>query len=137
MLIRLYRNSDLPQVERIHSAQGFGYPLPPIDEPIVCTKLVLEDGGTVRLAAFLKLTAEAFLLMDKKFGSPEERFIAFAALHEQVRLDAEARGLTDVHAFLPPVVARRFGDRLQALGWMREPWSPFTRNVQGSTFPEA
>ncbi len=79
------------------------------------------------MAAFLRLTAEAYLLADPDEGSPRQRWRWLLGLHEAVRQEAAARGLADVQAFLPPRVARAFGRRLAALGWRRDPWTCYTR----------
>lgn len=44
----------------------------------------------------------------------------------QVVMASLARGLDDAHAWLPPPVAKRFGRRLTALGWIRDDgWTPY------------
>ncbi len=65
MRIREYTPADLDALKRLHAAQGFGYPFPDLDSPLLITKLVLEeDDGEISMAALLRLTAEAFLLHD-------------------------------------------------------------------------
>lgn len=50
------------------------------------------------------------------------------ALHDAGERDLHARGLDDTHAWLPPSIARRFGHRLEALGWVRDnSWTPYCR----------
>ena len=42
-----------------------------------------------------------------------------------------ARGLEDAHAWLPPRVAKRFGRRLEAIGWTRDDkWTPYSKRLQ-------
>ena len=142
MLIRTYEPRDREALERIHRGQGFGYVLPDLDHPIFLTKLVLHSDGEIVekgliAAAALKLTAEAYLLIDPKVGTPQDRLLSIMALHEAVRQDAYRKGLHDVHAFLPPRVSKGFGRRLRALGWQREPWEPWCRTTEGATWPEA
>jgi len=84
------------------------------------------------MAAFLRLTAEAYLLHDASAGTPRQRWQNLLALHEAARRDATTRGLDDVQAFLPPRVARAFGRRLARLGWRQDPWPCFTRVVGDS-----
>jgi hypothetical protein len=79
------------------------------------------------MAAFLRLTAEAYLLHDASAGTPRQRWQNLLALHEAACHDAAARGLDDVQAFLPPRVARAFGRRLSRLGWRHDPWPCFSR----------
>jgi hypothetical protein len=77
-------------------------------------------------AALLRLTAEAYLLLDPRAGTPRERWQWLLALHEAARRDAWQRGLEDVHAWLPPPIAQKFGRRLERLGWRRDDsWTPY------------
>jgi hypothetical protein len=50
------------------------------------------------------------------------------ALHAAGERDLVGRGLSDAHAWLPPPIAKRFGRRLGALGWVRDDvWTPYCR----------
>lgn len=137
MLIREYTHADLDALRQMHAAQGFGYPLPNLDSPMFISKLVLEDdeadapgnSSRVKMAVLLRLTAEAYMLHDPAPGTPQQRWQRFLALHEAANRDSAARGLDDVQAFLPPHIARAFGRRLERLGWVRDPWPCFSRQV--------
>ena len=93
----------------------------------------LADGRRQILgAALLRLTAEAYLLLDPRAGTPRERWQWLLALHEAARRDAWRRGLQDVHAWLPPPIASKFGRRLERLGWVRDDsWAPFCLRLEG------
>jgi len=95
-----------------------------------------HDGGMsnrILGAAFLRLTAEAYLLLDPRAGSPRERWQWLLALHEAARRDAWQRGLEDVHAWLPPPIAQKFGRRLRRLGWCRDDaWTPYCKRLSPS-----
>jgi hypothetical protein len=81
-------------------------------------------------AAFLRLTAEAYLLLDPRAGTPHERWQWLLALHTAAERDAWQRGLEDVHAWLPPPIAKKFGKRIQALGWRRDDaWTPYCKRL--------
>lgn len=57
-----------------------------------------------------------------------ERYAQLLALHQAGERDLLARGLHDAHAWLPPPIARRFGRRLAALGWIRDDaWTPYCK----------
>ena len=160
MLVREYRESDLAALRAIHAAQGFDYALPDVRNPLFVTKLVLSDenvappfrAAAVPLnddaasrdaglrpdttkeqilgAAFLRLTAEAYLLLDPRAGSPRERWQWLLALHAAAERDAWQRGLEDVHAWLPPPIAQKFGKRIQRLGWLRDDaWTPYCKRL--------
>jgi hypothetical protein len=82
-------------------------------------------------AAFLRLTAEAYLLLDPRAATPRERWQWLLALHEAARRDAWQRGLEDVHAWLPPPIAKKFGRRLERLGWRRDDsWTPYSLRLR-------
>jgi len=127
MLVRPYAETDLESLRAMHAAQGFGYAFPNLNDPLFLVRSVVEEEGQPRMAALLRLTAEAYLLADPCEGSPHQRWRWLLALHESVRQEAAARGLADVQAFLPPRVAGRFGRRLEALGWHNDPWACYTR----------
>ena len=133
MQIRPYETSDLEALKAIHARQGFGYAFPELGNPLFLTKLVLgrEEGGKgIVGASLLRLTAEAYLLLDPEAGTPRERWQWLLGLHEVTRRDALARGLEDVHAWLPPEIAAKFGKRLTKLGWVRDDaWMPFCRRL--------
>lgn len=59
---------------------------------------------------------------------PPERWSQLLALHSAAERDLLARGLDDAHAWLPPQIARRFGRRLEFLGWLRDDrWTPYCK----------
>jgi hypothetical protein len=145
MLIREYTENDLDVLRSIHSEQRFDYALPDLRNPLFVTKLVLADadpsqekqnrhpetGATKILgAALLRLTAEAYLLLDPRVGTPRERWQWLLALHAAAERDAWQRGLEDVHAWLPPPIARKFGKRIAHLGWLRDDaWTPYCKRL--------
>jgi hypothetical protein len=97
------------------------------------SKMVLEDdAGQVVMASLARLTCELYLLINrdaesaKAAGNPRERYARLLALHKAGEQDLLARGLDDAHAWLPPPIAKRFGRRLTALGWVRDDaWTPY------------
>jgi hypothetical protein len=158
MLIREYRDSDFSALRAIHAAQGFDYALPDLSNPLFVTKIVLTDEGSVPTqpqsnaaertspvtshespvsgicgAALLRLTAEAYLLLDPRAGTPRQRWQWLLALHAAAERDAWKRGLEDVHAWLPPPIASKFGRRIARLGWQRDDtWTPYCKRLAGN-----
>jgi hypothetical protein len=144
MQIRPYQAADLPALQSIHQAQGFDYPLPDLSNPLFTTKIVLTDSDfaandnsatataseKIRGAAFLRLTAEAYLLLDPKRGTPHDRWRTLLVLHAVTEREAWQRGLEDVHAWLPPPIAQKFGKRITQLGWQRDDtWTPYCKKL--------
>lgn len=131
--IRRYVDEDQEELRRIHSAQQMPYEFPELSNPLFLTKVVAERRGRIAAASFLRLTAEAYLLVDRENGTPIDRWRTVTLLHEVVRGDASRRGLDDVHCWLPPQVAGAFGRRLGFLGWKKEPWDSYARTVMEAT----
>ena len=156
MLVREYRELDLAELHAIHAAQGFAYALPDLNNPLFVTKLILSEDSQPNCgesqgaadtagaaspqpsqekiigAAFLRLTAEAYLLLDPKAGTPRQRWQWLLQLHAATERDAWQRGLEDVHAWLPPPIAQKFGKRITPLGWRRDDaWTPYCKRLAG------
>lgn len=88
--------------------------------------------GSISAAVLLRLTSEAYLLIDPHSGTPQERWERIVALQAAAAHDAYAKGLSDVHCWLPPRIARTFGRRLATLGWRRDDtWTPFCKHISG------
>jgi len=132
MHVRAYTPADLDALHRIHARQGFDYAFPDLADPIFISKLVIDDdAGRPVCASLARITCEMYLLADPDSGTPRERHARLLALHEAGHSDLLARGLDDAHAWLPPPVARRFGRRLEALGWIRDDaWTPYCRRLR-------
>ena len=106
-----------------------------------------RQGGIPVMASLARLTCEMYLLVDREgheeAAGPQEvytngqgfsgrgareRYAQLLALHDAGQRDLVARGLNDAHAWLPPPIAKRFGRRLAALGWMRDDaWTPYCK----------
>lgn len=131
MLVREYSSADFESLKCMHERRGFDYAFPDLSDPIFVSKLVVEDeSGCPVMASLARLTCEMYLLADRLRQNPRERFESFLALHRAGEQDLRARGLDDAHAWLPPPVARRFGRRLEALGWVRDDrWTPYCRRL--------
>ena len=96
MIIRRYTESDLNSLRRMHSAQGFDYPFPNIDDSIFLSKLVSEDEkGRATMASLARLTCEVYLLVDPAAGKPRDRFNNLVALNAAGERDLQERGLDD------------------------------------------
>ncbi|HLV96774.1 MAG TPA: hypothetical protein VKS44_16395 [Candidatus Acidoferrales bacterium] len=131
--IREYATSDLDALRRMHAQQNFDYDFPDLADPLFLSKLVVEDdSGRPVMASLARLTCEMYLLFDPKAGTPRERYARLIALHVAGERDLLTRGLEDAHAWLPPSIAKRFGRRLAALGWIRDDaWTPYCRRLSG------
>jgi hypothetical protein len=128
-VIRNYLTSDEPKLRAIFKAQGFEYEWPNLNSPLFLSKIVLEERNYPVAAICSRLTAEEYFLADKDWGTPEMRWQAFLELHEAARADLFNRGLEDCYCWIPPQIERPFGRRLFRLGWTRNVWSAFNRQL--------
>ncbi len=131
--IRTYKPSDLGALLRMFEAGNFDYELPDLDSGIFVSKTVLENGnGQVEMALLGRLTVEMYMLLDPTVGTPRERWEKFLKLHEAVEREMRVNGIHDVHAWIPPKIAKSFGRRLAGLGWIRDDaFTPYVKYIGG------
>jgi hypothetical protein len=130
--IRVCNDADVDELKRIHAASGFSYAFPNLSDPLFVSKLVLEDeNAAVQMAAMARLTCEVYLLVNRDAPDARKQWSDLLALHAAGAADLTAKGLEDAHAWLPPAIARRFGRRLETLGWVRDDaWTPYCRRLR-------
>src|SRR5215472_14160111 len=129
-MIRKYQPSDFRALKAIFEDQHFEYDLPDLDSPLFMGKLVLEERGFPVMALASRLTAEEYFLVDRGWGSPEQKWQAFLGLHEAARKDLYQKGLEDCYCWLPPQIEKSIGRRLMRLGWEKNKWPSFTRRLE-------
>lgn len=127
MSLRPYQLSDGIALRRMFEKQGFEYDCPDFNDPGLISKTIFESSGLPRMAIIARLTAEAYFLVDKDFGTPIEKWRAFLELHEAARKDCFTRGLDDIFCWIPPQIEKSFGRRLLRIGWGKNKWSSFNR----------
>ena len=134
MKVREYTAADLEALRRIHARQSFEYEFPDLENPLFVSKLIQEDaGGQISMGALARITCEVYLLADPDRDTPRQRLRNLVSLHHTVNRDLLRRGLEDAHAWIPPKIARRFGRRLNQLGWVRDDaWTPYSIRLRTS-----
>jgi hypothetical protein len=114
MKIRTYQKADFDRVRSFGSEAKYGFEFPnPEDARVVIKECLLDESGAVRMAAFGRLQANAYLLVDGTWKSPEERLEAIEILEFAMVEKAKLLGLDQATAQVDP----RFGQRLKAFGW--------------------
>ena len=131
MHVRPYTSADLEALRRIQ-APGLRLRVPRSRRSDFYSKLVIDDAaGRPVCASLARITCEMYLVADPDAGTPRERYARILALHDAGARDLQSRGFDDAHAWLPPPIARRFGRRLEALGWIRDDaWTPYCRRLR-------
>ena len=127
MIIRPYTEADVERVKELHAAQGFEYEFPDFSRPEFIIRSVIENGNGVEAGLFLRKTAEVFLLMQPMARKAAlQRILIF---DREIPPLAARKGFSDVHAWLPPEIEKRFGKLMEHLGWRKQLWPSYSREV--------
>ena len=131
MIIRSYTDSDLSRIKELHAQSKFDYSLPTLSRESFFSLRVIEGDGNVQMAAFMRHTAEAYLICDPAWRNPAWRMEALRQLSRVCNDDARDVGVQEVNCFLPPEVESKFGKRLVRMGWtgIRNDWHCFYKKV--------
>lgn len=129
MRIRRLRSKDIPEIERIHREQGYGFELPNIGELESC--YVVEHEGRVVALAGAEINAQIVMIMDHGWGSPHERMKAICRLHGPITRYLDWRGVVKAYIALDPKY-RRFGARMLKIGWKEALWKHYWIKVKES-----
>lgn len=129
-VVRDYRPADLEQVRAIHADSEIDYRFPDLDSALFVVRKVVELDGKVIAAGFLRVEAEAYLLLDKSdWGNALEKFAAIEAVQTEALVEAWVKGLDNCVCWVPKEVNSSFAKRLIQLGWTqdREGWVSWSR----------
>jgi len=124
MKIRQYEKGDLELLRKFHSEAKFDFEFPDPEEKQVIIKKCLTHRGKVRMAAFGRLQANAYLLIDGTWKTPAERFEAIQILEAAMIEQAKILGIDQATAQVTP----KFGSRLELLGWHQGIGVTFSKN---------
>lgn len=128
-LVRPFREEDRPAVHELYLAQRLPYA--EIDWAKCEVSAVLKKAGEIQMAAFLRKTAEVYLLLDPNQKTRKrDRLGELIVLHKELLPPALASGLTDVHCWIPPQLGD-FGPLLEnpAFGWTRTTWPGYVKEI--------
>lgn len=140
-MIRDFDENDLEKAREIHAANGLPencFPNLIITTPegkeeanaLFITRSVYEHAGVPAIMAFLKITAEVFVLIDHTVGTPEERWAWMKEFNEYVKHEAWQRGLEQITCWVPPEIEESFEKRLLEMGYIKSPWRSYTLNIE-------
>lgn len=115
MKIRTYTEKDLARIKKFYSEAKHDFEMPDPEHTGFVIRECLEEDGVVRLAAFGRAQLNAFLLVDGKWKSPNERLEAIQILEYAMIEKAKILGFDQTTAQVNP----RFGQRLKEFGWAK------------------
>lgn len=127
-MIRQYNVSDYDALKKIHAASGLpANCFPNLRSPLNVVSLCATGSkGQVTQAGFIRLTGEAYVLVDHEAGKAQERWQSLQELVAKALASAAQCGIEDCSAWLPPEVEKSFGPRLMDLGWIKSPWPTYS-----------
>ena len=130
-MIRNTEDRDTPRIEEIYAASGLpANCMPHLDSPLFIVKKVIEKDGEVTMLGAVRITCEAYLLVDHTKGTPEERLENLKELAREIEMESFLKGLDDCSVFVAPEVATSFGKRLEQLGFVRTNWPVFSKELK-------
>ena len=139
--IRWLERSDETEIKRIFAAQNLDCILPPMfpqneeghmksrARNVIVRVGAVDSNNRVRMAILGHRTVEAYFLIDRDWATPGERYGAFLELHNYACAVGSQLGYEDVQALIPPAVEKPFGRRLLSLGWGRNLWACYSREL--------
>ncbi|HEX3156802.1 MAG TPA: hypothetical protein VHV32_19390 [Candidatus Angelobacter sp.] len=120
IIVRPFEEKDKPAIEAMHAGMKLDYEKPDWNSMLVSA--VVEVDGQLSMAAFLRKTAETYMLLDPELGSKKGRLGQLLMLHRELMIPARKAGFNDVGAFLPPSLEPHFGKLLMHIGWKKALW---------------
>jgi hypothetical protein len=130
LIIRYLTPEDLPRLKELHEKSGVPCQFPDVQNEFYPIPVVVDENNRVVAAVGAMPAAEIYFFLDRKWETPGMRLEALRRIHEVVRQDLQSRGVVEVHAFIPPKIAKFFGKRLVKLfGWIKCDWPYFSRRT--------
>lgn len=117
MNVREYTDADFARVKEMYGRSGFDYQLPSLSGTDFFSRRVIGSGDGIGMAAFLRHTAEVYLITDPEWRTPAWRHTALRELHIASFADAREHGVKEIVGFVPPPIEKKFGSRLRRMGW--------------------
>ena len=131
MTVRDYTDADKQAVAQLHRDMGMDYLLPDLKSPLfVVRKVYVNDADQIIGTEFLKLQAEAYLMLDCNLDAVEKTRV-IAHLSRETEREAYNRGLDTLAAYIPEEISTKFSKRLNLLGWSkaRDRWVTWFREL--------
>lgn len=129
ILIRPYSGKDFAGVKALHEKRHTPYELPKLDSDMLLGA-VMEEGGEISNAVFLRKTTELYWMFDPA-SRKRERIGRLQIFQREMIPAARRLGITDVHGWIPAEAAsERFDAMLRnRFGWTRPLWDCYRLEV--------
>lgn len=123
MILRAYRPSDRKELERIHAANDYGFPMP---KNMRSYFVIADENDVPVMAAGYVLKPEVTIICPQGGKvHPMMKLKGIALLHEALRAVLVGNGFKRAFSFLAPKAERAFGRHLRRhFGW-KETWTAY------------
>lgn len=122
MIVRRIQGHDQHGLTDIFAAQGFSYTLPNLAE-FSHLQILADESNQARIAVGCRNLAEVFMLVDPSWETPKVRMEGLSIIHESMRKELAQANVSEAVAWLPPQIAKPFGNRLmRTFGWYKPEW---------------
>lgn len=108
-MIRRMTADDVPALRAMQNDYEWSF-----DRDFIGGWVAEEDGRIIAISGFWS-RAEAHMVMDHTWKTPQSRLEILRQLHEHIKPRLRVRGIYEVWTFMDDM--RGFGNRLKALGW--------------------
>ena len=124
--MRSYRTSDFAALKAIHDRARVAF-----DNNILRfgDRLIAESDGRVVAALLGRPSEQVDLLLDRDFGSPNDRWNLIVHLFSCGEIFLREQGIRHTHCFVPHEIVKSYGKRLESLGFNREAGATFLKDV--------
>lgn len=100
-----------------------------LDRSFVIRNALVNGTGDPIAIVLGRLTAEAYLLIERDWRTPQDRWDAVQRLSSVSVAQAKALGAGEAHCFVPPYLEISFGRRLYRTGWSKALWPCFWKEL--------
>lgn len=135
--IRTYQEEDLSDLKQMFEAmsfqgENFPYELEQGMNGFV-SLIQTNDHNRAKIAMLARLSAEILIFNDPAWLGPEGRWEKGLRLYKLLENDLRRRGVAQVWGRIPEEIAATFGRRIRELGFERENFPVFVKELEGNS----
>lgn len=130
MKVRLFESADMPTLDALCTSQPFYHRLPDVNHHSFISRFAAPNGTNEPAAfGFLRVIGEGYMVLDRNWGTPLERWIALQTVHNAMIADGVSKGIRRCVTWVPHEIEKPYGRRLESLGWERQDRASFVYEV--------
>jgi hypothetical protein len=120
----------MQKLEELSSSQPFYHALPDVNHPSFLSRFAATNGtGEPVAMCFCRVIGEGFMVLDREWGTPAQRWMALQAVQRATREKMLEHGVRRCVTWIPHEIEKSYGRRLESLGWEKQDRSSFVYEV--------